>query len=59
MADLQHTGAFVIQVRAGANFATGQAAGRVEHVASGRTARFESVDELLQILDRLLEEERR
>ena len=59
MADLQHDGAFVVQFRAGTNFATGDVAGRVEHIASGRTSRFESASELLEILGRLLEEERR
>jgi hypothetical protein len=39
--------AFVVQFR-------GPSAGRVEHVRSGEAARFESRDELLAFIDRLL-----
>jgi hypothetical protein len=39
--------AFVVQFR-------GPCAGRVEHVRSGEAARFESRDELLAFIDRLL-----
>ena len=52
MNGLQHAGAFVIQLRAGTDFAGGRVEGRVEHIASGWTARFESADELLTLLAR-------
>jgi hypothetical protein len=56
MNGLQHAGAFVLQFREETDFAAGRVTGRVEHVASGQTARFESVDELLATLARLLAE---
>jgi len=56
MNGLQHAGAFVIQFRAGTDFDGGRVAGRIEHVASGRTAVFDSVDELLGIIRRMLRE---
>ena len=56
MNGLQHAGAFVIQFRAGTDFAAGRVEGRVEHIASGRTACFESADELLTLLARGLKE---
>jgi len=54
--ELQYANAFVIQFRAGAGFA--KLAGRAEHVASGRTAVFQSVDELPQLLRRMLRDVR-
>ena len=56
MNELQHVGAFVIQFRAGTDFSTGRVAGRVEHVASGRSGQFESAGALLELLARLLKE---
>jgi hypothetical protein len=53
MKGLQHTNAFVIQFR-GANHGAGTVSGRVEHVASGCTATFESIDELPQLLLKML-----
>ena len=58
----QHTNAFVIQFRDSASARADQLPGRVEHVASGRTATFQSVEELPGILremlkDALLEQE--
>jgi hypothetical protein len=50
MNELQHVGAFVIQFRAGTDFSTGQVSGRIEHVASGRSGRFESAAALLDLL---------
>ncbi len=47
---MQHAGAFVVQFRAGTDFDAGRVEGRVEHVATGRTARFESLQELLSII---------
>ena len=56
MNELQHVGAFVIQFRAGTDFGAGRVAGRVEHIASGRTGQFESAGALLDVLARLLKE---
>ena len=50
MHGLQHAGAFVVQFRAGTDFDAGRVEGRVEHVATGRTARFESLQDLLAII---------
>jgi hypothetical protein len=46
--------AFVVQVHATAAVAHGQLAGRVEHVLSGRAAHFQTMDELLAFIARLL-----
>lgn len=51
---LQYTNAFVIQFRSAAETGANRLAGRIEHVASGRTATFESLEELLQALLRML-----
>ena len=56
MSGLHHARAFVVQFRADADFEGGRAGGRVEHVASGCSAHFESVDELLELFVRLLKE---
>ena len=45
--------AFVVQFRTATDFAAGRVEGRVEHVASGRTAHFESANELLTVLARI------
>lgn len=42
--------AFVVQLRADADFARGAVSGRVEHVSSGAASRFESVPELIDWL---------
>jgi hypothetical protein len=47
-------GAFVVQFLAGSDLGAGSVGGRVEHVASGRTARFACVDELLRFFSDLL-----
>ena len=57
MSGLHCASAFVVQFRTDADFEGGRAGGRVEHVASGCSAHFESVDELLAIFVRLLKEE--
>ena len=44
--------AFVVQLRPGALPEEGRMAGRVEHVASGRSEHFESLPELLAFLGR-------
>lgn len=53
MNGLQPTSAFVVQFRAGGDIAADDLAGRVEHVASGRAANFESVQELPALLRRM------
>jgi len=54
MKSLQYANAFVIQFRGPAVAREGQLAGRVEHVASGATATFQSVEELPQLLLQML-----
>ena len=54
MNGLQHTSAFVVQFQADTDFERHRVAGRVEHVASGMTAHFESANELLQLFAGLL-----
>jgi hypothetical protein len=55
MKGLQHANAFVIQFR-GTNQADAEGfSGRIEHVASGRTALFKSLEELPHILLKMLE----
>ena len=46
--------AFVVQLHATAVVAQGQLTGRVEHVLSGQTAHFNSLDELLAFMARVL-----
>lgn len=50
MKGFPHTSAFVVQFRGNAKAREGQLEGRVEHVASGRTANFQSIEELPQLL---------
>jgi hypothetical protein len=54
MNGLQHTGAFVVQFRDGSDFYGGHVKGRVEHIASGQSAYFESAAELMILLAQLL-----
>ena len=51
--DFQHTSAFVVQFRTDTDFDFGRVEGRLEHVASGVTAHFESAAELLELFARL------
>jgi len=53
MKGLQHANAFVIQFRSTDESAE-KFSGRVEHVASGHTALFQTVEELPQILLKML-----
>jgi hypothetical protein len=46
--------AFVVQFVSGSRLDGGTVDGRVEHVASGRSARFDSVDQLLRFLAEVL-----
>jgi hypothetical protein len=48
--DWPYTGVFVLQLGPGSDVAAGRLEGRVEHVASTRSARFRSLDELLAAL---------
>jgi hypothetical protein len=46
--------AFVVQLRATAVVAQSQLSGRVEHVLSGQAAHFDTLDELLAFMARVL-----
>jgi hypothetical protein len=46
--------AFVVQLHATAAVAQGQLTGRVEHVLSGQAAHFQTLDELLAFMTRVL-----
>ena len=48
--------AFVVQVAADARGRGPVCSGRIEHLSSGRRARFESREEMIAQLDRLLDE---
>lgn len=50
MKGLQQANAFVIQFRDSGDGGTSQHSGRVEHVSSGRTANFRSLEELPELL---------
>ena len=52
---------FVVHFRVSSDVARGQIAGRVEHVVSGQSTHFDSVEELLAFIARVLtqQEERR
>jgi hypothetical protein len=56
MSGLQHMGAFVVQFRTDNVVSENQVSGRLEHVASGRTATFHSREELIDLLDSMLRE---
>ncbi len=49
-----HARAFVLQLDPGDEPGAGRFAGRVEHVASGRSARFASPEELVEFVARVL-----
>ncbi len=48
--------AFVVQFSREAEGVTGRFSGRVEHLSSGRRAHFDSPEELVAVLRRLLDE---
>jgi hypothetical protein len=52
----QSKAAFVIHVRESAGIEAGRLEGKVEHIASYRSARFHSVGELLSFIARVLAE---
>jgi len=52
----QHKLAFVIQVRTETDLAAGRFEGRVEHIASTKATRFQSLDELVVFIAEVLAE---
>ena len=52
----QYKGAFVIQFCPETNIESGEIAGRVEHVASSRSTRFQSSEELFLFIGNVLAE---
>jgi hypothetical protein len=46
--------AFVVQLRAGADVQQGRIQGRVEHIQSGQSIPFDSLDQLLQFMAQML-----
>jgi hypothetical protein len=51
--------AFVVQFVSGSRLDGGSVGGRVEHVASGRSARFDSIEQLLRFLGEVLAQQRK
>ena len=58
MSGWQHKGSFVIKFGSETNAAAGKFLGRIEHVGSGQSIRFDSLDQLLEFLRRILKEVR-
>jgi hypothetical protein len=58
MNGLVHANAFVVQFRCPEQGSEQQFSGRVEHVASGRTATFQSMEELPKLLLKMLKDSR-
>jgi len=56
MKGLQPANAFVVQFRGGVDTTSGTLSGRVEHVTTGSTAIFQSVDDLPTIIRRMLKD---
>lgn len=54
----QYKAAFVIQLREETNVEAGRVEGRIEHIASSRATRFNSIDELLRFIASVLTEVR-
>jgi hypothetical protein len=46
--------AFVVQIHAEANVAQGEVRGRVEHIVSGQTTHFETIEALVQFMVQVL-----
>ena len=55
----QSNAAFVVQFRDDTDFTTGRIEGKVEHIASYTAARFNSVEELIAFMARVLSDLRR
>jgi hypothetical protein len=56
MTGKQQTEAFVVQFRTLTDIESGRCDGRVEHIASGRVAHFQSLEELLALMKQRLTE---
>ena len=56
MNGLRPASAFLIQFRTDGDPLKGKLAGRIEHVASGKTANFDSIHDLPDLLRQMLEE---
>jgi hypothetical protein len=54
---LPREGAFVVQLGTADRPSRGRVRGRVEHLTTGATARFDSVPELLDFLERVLRQQ--
>ncbi len=52
--DLVRRRAFIVQFRAETDFTQARCTGRVEHVVSGQATHFQSLEELLAFLTRIL-----
>jgi hypothetical protein len=52
----QHKGSFVIKFKPETNVANDRFYGRIEHVGSGQTIRFDSLEQLLEFLRRVLKD---
>ena len=50
----QYNAAFVIQLREETDVSAGRVEGRIEHIASTRATRFNSIDELLGFIESVL-----
>ncbi|HKA18986.1 MAG TPA: hypothetical protein VKN18_11915 [Blastocatellia bacterium] len=55
----QYKGAFVIQFRPDSDVGAGHFEGRVEHVSSHRSMRFQTLEELLRFMASVLDEARK
>jgi hypothetical protein len=58
MSGWQHKGSFVIKFGMETNAAAEKFQGRIEHVGSGQTLRFDSLDQLMEFLRRVLKQVR-
>lgn len=54
MSEFRHANAFLIQFRGSPEASGSELLGRVEHVASGNTAIFQSIEQLPQVLITML-----
>ena len=52
--DLVRRRAFIVQFRAETDLAQARCAGRVEHVVSGQATHFQSLEELVRFIERVL-----
>jgi len=59
MKELQQASSFVIQFRRDGDGKNGNFSGQIEHVASGNTAKFRSMDDVPELLRRMLRDVQR